>query len=143
FSQHGHVTTRNGAPTALAVQIPELSTVAMFGGSERHELLAPDRTSPLLVYHLQTHCTFEQRASSGSAEGENSTRATWDVGVVTVTCALPLVPPLAAVIVALPGATPVTTPLDETVATVVSELDQVTGRLLRTLPAASLTSAVS
>ncbi len=142
--QHGAAATMSAAPTALAVTIPMLSTVAMFGWREVHTIRASDRTSPSPSYALAANCTFEPSASSVSAEGEISTRATREDGeVVMVTCALPLFPSLAAVIVALPGATPVTSPLAETVAMSVSELDQVTGRPSRTLPPASLTSAVS
>jgi hypothetical protein len=48
-----------------------------------------------------------------------------------------------AVIVAVPGATPVTTPLDVTVATVLSLLDQPTMRPVNTFPLASRGVAVS
>ena len=47
---------------------------------------------------------------------------------ITVTAAVPLFPSLVAVMVAVPGATAVTKPLAETVATAVALEDQVTGR---------------
>ncbi len=62
---------------------------------------------------------------------------------VTATAALPSVPSLAAVIVAAPGATPVTSPAFETVATVMSLLSHVTGGPVRGLPAESFSVAVS
>jgi hypothetical protein len=62
---------------------------------------------------------------------------------VTVTLDVPLFPSLVAVIVAEPAATPVTTPLDETVAMLVLELDQVTARPVSTLLFASYAVAVS
>ena len=62
---------------------------------------------------------------------------------VTVTLAVPLLPSLVAVIVAEPAAIPVTTPLDDTVAIPVLELDHVTARPVRTLLFASRAVAVS
>ncbi len=62
---------------------------------------------------------------------------------VTVTAALPLFPSLVAVMVAGPGATPVTRPVALTVAVDVLELAQVTVRPVRMLPVASLSVAVS
>src|SRR3989449_294696 len=62
---------------------------------------------------------------------------------VTVTAAVPLCPSLVAVIVAAPTATPVTSPLADTVATALLLVVQVTVRPLSTLPLASLSVAVS
>ncbi len=55
----------------------------------------------------------------------------------------PLLPPVAAVIVALPGATAVTTPDDDTVATLVFELVQVIVRPVMARPEASFGVAVA
>lgn len=69
---------------------------------------------------------------------------TVDTGInVTVTSDDPLFVSAVAVMVAVPGSRPLTTPVDDTVAT--SELldDQVTGRSVTTLPFASFTCAVS
>jgi hypothetical protein len=60
---------------------------------------------------------------------------------VTVTLAVPNFPAQAAVMVAEPAATPVTTPFAFTVAAVVLSLDQLTLCPLITLPWASLTVA--
>src|SRR5690606_1053084 len=62
---------------------------------------------------------------------------------VTVTVACPVLPSLVAVIVAVPGAMPRTSPLDVTVATDVLELDHVMVRPLSALPFWSLGVAVS
>src|SRR6266704_1218843 len=61
----------------------------------------------------------------------------------TVTTAVALCPSLVAVIVADPSATPVTTPLADTVATALLLVVQVTTRPLSVLPLASLRVAVS
>src|SRR5207249_10334504 len=61
----------------------------------------------------------------------------------TVTVALPLCPSLVAVIVAATAATPVTTPLELTVATEVLPLDQDTARPGSGVPFASLGVAAS
>jgi len=57
--------------------------------------------------------------------------------------AVPLAPPAAAVIVALPECTAVTSPLAETVATAALELDQATAWPVITFPLASVSVAVS
>src|SRR5262245_12043120 len=64
-------------------------------------------------------------------------------GVVTVMVADPSFPSLEAVITAAPAATPVTTPLAETVATAGSLDAHVTTRPVRVLPCASFVVAVS
>src|SRR5437867_2629943 len=64
-------------------------------------------------------------------------------GVVTVTADVPLCPSLVAVMVAEPTVTPVTRPLELTVATEVLLLDQLTVRPDSGLPLASLGVAVS
>ncbi len=62
---------------------------------------------------------------------------------MTVIALVAVLPSLAAVIVALPAATPVTSPLELTVAFVMSELDHVTARPVSTLPLASFVTALS
>jgi hypothetical protein len=62
---------------------------------------------------------------------------------VTVTVVDPVLPSLVAVIVAVPGLTPVTTPLVETVATPDALVVHVTVRPVSVLPLASLRVAVS
>jgi len=63
--------------------------------------------------------------------------------VVTVIAAVPLCPSLVAVIVAGPAATPVTSPVDETVATALLLVVHVTARPVSTFPDASFVVAVS
>jgi hypothetical protein len=75
--------------------------------------------------------------------GETLTDATGAGRAVTVTLDVPLLPSLVAVIVAAPAPAPVTTPLDETVAIPVLELDHVTPRPVSTLLLASRVVAVS
>ena len=72
--------------------------------------------------------------------GETATDAT-GTGV-TVTVAVPVFPSLVARMVVVPGATPVTTPLDETVAIPALSLEKATGRPVSTAPFASVTMAV-
>src|SRR3990170_3549648 len=65
------------------------------------------------------------------------------LALATVSAAVPLFPSLVAVIVAAPSATPVTRPLDDTVATAVLFDVHVTVRPVRMFPFASLTTALS
>jgi len=62
---------------------------------------------------------------------------------VTVTVAFPVLPSLVAVIVVLPGPTPVTTPLEETVAMPLLPEVQVTARPFSNVPNESLVVADS
>src|SRR5690349_1590435 len=62
---------------------------------------------------------------------------------LTVMAAVPLLPSLVAVMVALPGAIAVTRPVDETLATLGALVDHATVRPANSCPAASRGSAVS
>jgi hypothetical protein len=62
---------------------------------------------------------------------------------ITVTVALPVLPSLSAVTVAVPGATAVTTPPSETMATRASLVAQVTPRSVTTAPVTSVSVAAS
>ena len=64
-------------------------------------------------------------------------------GAVTVMVAVPVRPSLVAVMVAEPAATPVTSPLAETVATPLALVVHATGRPVSTLPPASRSVAAS
>ena len=75
--------------------------------------------------------------------GETLTDATGTTTAATVIEAVPLLPSLVAVIVAEPAAIPVTTPVEETVAIPVLELDHVTVRSVTTLPFATRVVAVN
>lgn len=61
--------------------------------------------------------------------------------MVTVTTAVPILPSLVAVMVAVPAETPVTTPVPDTLAMFVALEDHVTTRPVRTLPDASVVVA--
>src|SRR5687768_13560725 len=74
-------------------------------------------------------------------DGDTDTDATG--AGLTVSCALPDLPSLVAVIVVDPPATPVTRPLALIVALVPSDVDHAMARPARTLPAASSVVAVS
>jgi hypothetical protein len=76
-----------------------------------------------------------------AGDGVTVTVATGAGGTLTVMLAVPLFPSLVAVIVALPAATPLTRPLDETVAIDALELDHAICRPERTLPVASVSIA--
>ena len=69
------------------------------------------------------------------------TGATVTVSAVTVTVAVPDLPSLVAVIVVVPAATPVTTPLDDTVATAELDVAHVMMRPVNVLLPASRTVA--
>ena len=84
---------------------------------------------------------------TATSEGKSGTASVTvtppPVATVTVAEAVPVFPSLVAVIVAEPAATPVTTPLEDTVAMPVLELDHVTARPVSTLLFASRIVAVS
>ena len=65
------------------------------------------------------------------------------VGTVTTNVALPATPSTVAVIETVPPATAVTTPSEETIATVEFDVDQATDRPVMALPSASATLAVA
>ncbi len=80
-------------------------------------------------------------ASTLTSAGERITAPT-GFGV-TVSAEVPLLPSDVAVIVTSPGATPVTSPVEDTVARVASLVDQATTRPASVAPEASLRTAVS
>ena len=73
--------------------------------------------------------------SGGGPAGTLASSA--ETAETTLTLAVPLAPPLAAVIVTAPGRTPLTIPVPETLARSVSEDDHVTARPASAAPAAS------
>jgi len=92
---------------------PSLSTVATRVSLLVHVTSAPGMTLPRVSYTVAVRRNEPPIAMVADA-GVTSTR--WTVGGVTVTCAVPLRPSLDAVIVAVPGATAITSPDEETVA---------------------------
>jgi hypothetical protein len=129
-------------PAATPVTTPLDDTVAIPVFELAHVTVRPESTAPFASYVVAVSCTVCPTLTLG-VEGETLTEATGTVTAVTLTEAVPLFPSLVAVIVAEPAATPVTTPLDETVATPVLELDHVTVRPVNTLLFASRVVAVS
>src|SRR5687768_1686424 len=93
---------------------PSLSTVATRVSLLVHVTSCPTRTLPRESYTVAVRRN-EPLSSMTALAGVTSTRCT--VGATTMSCALPLRPSLDAVIVAVPGETAITTPLDATVAT--------------------------
>src|SRR5205823_1194426 len=119
---------------------PLLLTVATAVLEVGHVTVRPERGAPLASFGVAVSCTVWP-ACTDAEGGVTSTVATGTF--VTVTDEVPLFPSLVAVIVAVPGVTPDTSPLLLTVATVVLELDHVTVRPESGFPPASLGVPVS
>jgi hypothetical protein len=100
-------------PTPTPLTTPELVTVAMLGAPLDHITVRPDSGCPLAARACAVRVIVRPTTMVG-CDGVMVTDAT-GIGV-TVTSAVPVFPPLEPVIVTLPGATPVTTPLAFTVA---------------------------
>jgi len=125
------------------VTTPACETVALFGSLVDHVIVRPVRTFPPASLSVAVNVVVEPLGIEVLA-GEIVTVATGTtVAAVTVIADVPVLPSLVAVIVAPPAATPVTTPLDETVATLAVLVVHVMVRPVRMLPAASLRVAVS
>src|SRR5207248_5361976 len=95
---------------------------------------------PLASFGVAVSCTVEP-CCTVAGDGLTVTEATGTA--VTVRVDVPLLPSDVAVIVAVPAATPVTSPLPFTLATAVLLLDHVTTRPLSGFPLASFGVAVS
>src|SRR5439155_21910404 len=128
------------APAAAPVTSPAEETVAVAGALDAHVIVRPESTVPAASFALATSCTLAPTNTSAEA-GLITTEATGMFA--TVTAADAFFPSLVAVSVAVPAATPVARPLDETVATDGFELDHVVARPASTVPAASRVVAVS
>jgi hypothetical protein len=129
-------------PAATPVTTPLDDTVAIPVLELAHVTGRPESTAPFASSVVAVSCTVCPTLTLG-VDGETLTDATGTVTAVTLTEAVPLFPSLVAVIVAEPAATPVTTPLDDTVAIPVLEVDHVTVRPVNTLLFASRVVAVS
>src|SRR5438132_1134515 len=119
---------------------PPLPTVATVVLELDHVTVRPESGFPPASFGVAVSCTVWP-ACTDAEGGVTSTDAT-GTGV-TVIAEVPLLPSLVAVIVAVPGVTPDTSPLLLTVATAVLELDHVTVRPESGFPPASLGVAVS
>src|SRR6266568_3586265 len=127
-------------PAATAVTSPLASTVATPAASVDHVMTRPVRTLPSASWSVAVICCVAPTPTV-AAVGLTLTDATG--AGFTVMAALPPFPSLVAVIFAAPGATAVTRPAFETVATAGLSLDHVTIRPLNRLPLASYRLAVS
>src|SRR5207244_8160313 len=119
---------------------PLLLTVATAVLELDHVTVRPESGAPVASFGVAVSCTVWPGCTEAVA-GVTSTDAT-GTGV-TVIAEVPLFPSLVAVIVAVPGVTPDTSPLLLTVATAVLELDHVTVRPESGVPPASLGVPVS
>src|SRR6266567_243891 len=127
-------------PAATAVTSPLPSTVATPAASVDHVMTRPVRTLPTASWSVAVICCVAPTPTVAAA-GLTLPDATG--AGFTVMAALPPFPSLVAVIFAAPGATAVTRPAFETVATAGLSLDHVTIRPLNRLPFASYRLAVS
>src|SRR5687768_410785 len=127
-------------PSRMPVTRPLLSTVARPVLELVQVNVTPGMTLLFASYAVAVNCSVWPSSTRG-LDGVSTIFAIG--GGVTETAAVPLADPEAAVMVTLPGATPVTTPLDETVATAGLLLDHEIGAPAMTLPLASRAVAVS
>jgi hypothetical protein len=126
-------------PGATPVTTPAPDTVAAAVLLEVHATVRSVTTVPFTSLTVATRVVVFP-AMMLAVVGATATLATGML--VTVTAELPLLPSLVAVTVAVPEATPVTTPLDETVATPVLLDDHTTVRSSTVTPFASFTVTV-
>src|SRR6266581_1060814 len=128
------------APAATPVTSPVADTVAIAGFALAQLITRPVSTFPAASLVTALSCVVPPTKTLAVA-GLTTTEATGTLD--TVTAAVPLCPSLVALIVAAPTATPITSPLADTVAAAVFELAHATTRPASTFPAASLVIALS
>ena len=138
------VATMFAEPVETAVTKPALDTVTAVGFELLQVTARPVSTAPALSRAVAVACVV---CPTGTVDDPSATltlltteAADWPATLVVAT---PVVPSTAATIDAVPAATAVTTPVDETVATVVRLLDHTTGRPDKTFPAESFGIAVA
>ena len=127
-------------PFATAVTRPAAETVATDEADVVHAAAAPEITSPSASFTVTLTVAVLPSAAKLSEVGDSSTL---EAGFVIVTNAVALTEPDVAVIVAVPFATEVTSPVDETVATDVFDDVHVTTAPDTVLPPESFTVAVN
>src|SRR5438093_1020980 len=128
------------APGATPFTSPVADTVATAEALDTQVTARPESTLPAESFSVAASCTVAPTSTTAVA-GLITTDATGTLA--TLIAADALFPSLVAVIVADPAATPVTSPLADTVAIAGLELVQVTARPASTFPAASFGVAVS
>jgi hypothetical protein len=127
-------------PFATAVTSPEDETVAISVSDDDHVTVAPAITDPPASFTVAVRVSVPPMVPNVTESWESSMVAgTWE----TVTAAVPVAAPEVAVIVAVPSATAVTNPADETVAMDAEEVDHVTVAPDITDPPVSFTVALS
>jgi len=125
-------------PTNIAVAKPDDETVAVAVLPEVHATVRPVSTFPSASFSVAVNCCVEPLATFADA-GATVMLATG--ASVTVTTDVPDFDSLVAVMVDVPGSSPVTTPAEETLATSGLLELHVTGRLT-TVPLTSFTTAL-
>jgi len=127
-------------PGEIAVTIPVGDTVATAGDDEVQLTARPVRMLPL-ASRATAASDVSAPTTSDAVAGLTATDA---IGTgVTVIVALPTRPSLVAVMVVVPGATAVTSPVPETVATAGAPETQLTERPVRMLPFTSRATTAS
>jgi len=127
-------------PLVTAVTRPADETVATPEADDDHVTVAPDITDPDASFTVALRVTVSPMDANVFVLGDTVTvDGTWPTVTEAVAVAEPEVP----VIVALPSATEVTKPADETVATELLEDDHVTAVPVITVPPASFTVALT
>src|SRR3954468_58750 len=130
-------------PATSALTSPDADTVAMEELLDTQVIVRPDKMLPFASRATAESCTVAPTAALGAA-GDTVTVVTGTgAGAVAVTADVPFLPSLWAVIVALPAATAVTSPAEDTVAIVELLDDQVTVLPVRAFPFASAVAADS
>src|SRR5207249_6986449 len=122
-------------PAATPVTSPAADTVAIAVFELVHATPRPVSTFPAPSFGVALSCVVAPTKTFAVA-GLTVTEATGTLD--TVTAAVPACPSLVAVIVTAPAATPVTSPLADTVPTAPVPVAQVSARPLSTLPPASV-----
>ena len=112
-------------PTATAVTTPAAETVATFCAPDVHVTVRPVNALPAASFTASVSVVVPPTAS-GVVAGVMVTVATGTIAAATVIVALPLFPSLVAEMEAVPGATAVTSPAVDTLATVDALLIHVT-----------------
>lgn len=130
-------------PTPTAVTAPLAVTVATFVLEVDQVTVRPFNTTPSASRVIAVACVVPPVCSDVAPSAAVTVATGAGGGAFTVTDAVPLRPSLVAVIVAVPGDAPVTTPLADTVATDAFDDVNSTTRPVSVLPAASRTSATA
>jgi hypothetical protein len=134
------VATMFVVPAAKAVTTPLAETEPTAGDDDDHVTDRPDSTFPDASRRVAVACVV---CPTTSDDDESATVTLLTGTSATVSVRVPLFPSLVAVSVTLPAASPVTSPLGETVASAVFDDVQPMVRPVRTFPAASLSVAVT